>query len=481
MRLRNRQDESLLLLSRSSEEQQGQEEKKHGGRLNQCGSEACSNNNMSSSESRFPLVSLSSSLADFVGNLASGWSMGLVVQSSTENSGSISTSDSAGLTTFLILSSDSNMSKEQQIHHQFASLYLKFLDPLSQKRDLTDFTKTLSLEAFRFAIARKVRRPPVVEKPLKRGVPHIFIGDIHGQAHIVTGISEFCKKHGTRDVFHEALVNLDKAPPMQSHGLCARSGIPGPPEENMAVVVLLGDMVDRSICSPEVFALLTYVESIFPNNLYLTKGNHEGPYVGLNEKYGFGWVNRISSSLYREINEAFNYLPCIFSIKVPGKNFKIACVHGGVTKGFGNVVRQFANRKCQISSDFQDQILWSDPYADSSTFQSNYSTYKPNKLRGMGSFFARQQIEQEGYNMLIRGHTYQEKGYLISRKGRCLTIFSSINYSSISGNDGALYVLEYGHDSQMFEYLGKCTFDNGKLVQVYDALPYYLSTRRFPQ
>jgi serine/threonine-protein phosphatase PP1 catalytic subunit len=71
----------------------------------------------------------------------------------------------------------------------------------------------------------------------------------------------------------------------------------------------MGDFIDRGQYSTETICLLMAWKIKYPNNLFMTRGNHEC--TEISRAYGFydEMKRRYTIGLWREFCEMFNYLP----------------------------------------------------------------------------------------------------------------------------------------------------------------------------
>ena len=97
-----------------------------------------------------------------------------------------------------------------------------------------------------------------------------------------------------------------------------------PPESNY---LFLGDYVDRGKQSLETVCLLLAYKIKYPENFFMTRGNHECS--AINRIYGFydECKKRFSIKLWKIFTECFNCLPVAALL-----DDKILCMHGGLSK-----------------------------------------------------------------------------------------------------------------------------------------------------
>jgi serine/threonine-protein phosphatase 5 len=135
-----------------------------------------------------------------------------------------------------------------------------------------------------------VSQPPLVDVMIPQGSRLTVCGDIHGQYY---------------DLLH----------------IFSQNGLPSP--TNM--YLFNGDFVDRGSFSVECILVLLSFKLLYPNALYMTRGNHET--ISMNKVYGFeGEVKAKYSDLtFKLFTEIFDALPLGHLIMD-----KILVVHGGL-------------------------------------------------------------------------------------------------------------------------------------------------------
>ncbi|KAI8617507.1 serine/threonine-protein phosphatase 5-like protein [Chytriomyces sp. MP71] len=237
--------------------------------------------------------------------------------------------------------------------------------------------------------------PTIIDIPVPEGKKITVCGDIHGQFY---------------DLLHIFKMN----------------GLPS--EDNM--YLFNGDFVDRGSFSVEcILALLAY-KMLYPNALFLSRGNHETD--DMNKVYGFeGEVKaKYSDVMFKLFSEIFNAVP--LGNLIGGKVFVI---HGGLFSRDGvtmDEIRKIDRFRQPGSEGLMCELLWSDPQPFPGRSRSK---------RGVGTQFGPDVTEafckENGLDVVIRSHEVKQDGYEVAHNGRCVTIFSAPNYCDNVGNKGA--------------------------------------------
>ncbi|KAL7722258.1 Serine/threonine-protein phosphatase [Entamoeba marina] len=136
--------------------------------------------------------------------------------------------------------------------------------------------------------------------------------------------------------------------------------------------------------------------------------------------------------IFAAFNEVFDWLPIIATI-----NKKICCIHAGISphlsfiQDVNSIKRPLPVPKEGLLCD----LLWSDP----STEISNDFESSP---RGAGCLFSKKAFDSfmstNNFDLLIRSHSLEEKGYNYIMDDKLLTLFSCSKYCSTCSNDGAI-------------------------------------------
>ncbi|EAX96055.1 Ser/Thr protein phosphatase, putative [Trichomonas vaginalis G3] len=196
--------------------------------------------------------------------------------------------------------------------------------------------------------------------------------------------------------------------------------------------VFLGDYVDRGTHSIHVVLLLFALKCLYPENVFLIRGNHELSSVC--KKYDFRQecITLVGKGFYSHVIKAFKVLPLGAVI-----NKKVFCCHGGIPVTTEMTLEELSDVERPFTSEFSDiqnSLLWSDPSND-------VSDYDFNRNRRAGELFGRNALDSffslNGLDTLIRGHQVAEDGYAFSlgEDVNCITVFSSADHEK--GNKGA--------------------------------------------
>ena len=205
-----------------------------------------------------------------------------------------------------------------------------------------------------------------------------------------------------------------------------------PPESNY---LFLGDYVDRGKQSLETICLLLAYKIKFPENFFLTRGNHEC--ASINRIYGFydECKKRYSIKLWKIFTDCFNCLPVAALL-----DDKILCMHGGLSTELEKVEQI---KLLVRPSDVPEQgllcdLLWSDP-------EANPDGFGPND-RGVSVTFNSVVIDNflkaNDLDLICRAHQVVEDGYEFFGNRQLVTVFSAPNYCGEFDNSGAMMTVD---------------------------------------
>lgn len=208
--------------------------------------------------------------------------------------------------------------------------------------------------------------------------------------------------------------------------------------------LFLGDYVDRGPYSVEVTMLLFILVIIYPQNVFLIRGNHE--FRNINELYGFkDQVIKCYGleEVYEAFNKAFDCLP--FAATIGDCYF---AVHGGISPNLTDISQIADVKRPLVTCDIPviRDIVWSDPDKKIEMFKES--------SRGDGFLFGEKALtkflESFGFQKILRAHQcvrlgidkfFNEKGY---------TIFSSSAYDIESNNRCGLMYIGIDNSIQTF-------------------------------
>ncbi|XP_012837663.1 PREDICTED: serine/threonine-protein phosphatase PP1 [Erythranthe guttata] len=201
-----------------------------------------------------------------------------------------------------------------------------------------------------------------------------------------------------------------------------------PPSANY---LFLGDYVDRGKQSLETICLLLAYKIMYPDKIFLLRGNHED--AKINRIYGFydECKRRFNVRLWKIFTDCFNCLPVSALI-----DDKILCMHGGLSPELTNLdqIKDITRPTDIPDSGLLCDLLWSDPdprihgWSDSD--------------RGVSCIFGPDAVadflQTNELDLICRGHQVVEDGYEFFAKRRLVTLFSAPNYGGEFDNAGAL-------------------------------------------
>ncbi|MFR1708570.1 MAG: metallophosphoesterase family protein [Clostridium sp.] len=248
---------------------------------------------------------------------------------------------------------------------------------------------------------------------------YYFIGDIHSDDFIIKRILNKCN-------FFEKIVKGEKIR-----------------------LVFLGDYVDRGKEHLKTIEKIMILKYIFPGNIYLLKGNHDGGFIENNnvklcigkpvedkdEDYFILFLDILtknnksfSRNMITRYLDLFNSMAIISIIMI--KEEVILGVHGGLPRPkrmgqkayeYINAIYDLTNESIQdnIGKTIVQNILWSDPlrYGKELRENSGRFRFKEDEFYEFCSMF--------GIDILIRGHEAHENGCEEYFNDKVYSVFSS--------------------------------------------------------
>ena len=256
----------------------------------------------------------------------------------------------------------------------------------------------------------------------------------------VNEIKAICDK--SKEIFQKEPTILEVSPPItlvgdihgQFQDLMEIFFQQGYPKDGISFI-FVGDYVDRGLNSVEVFLVLLLLKIQYPQQIFMTRGNHESRMI--TQQYGF--YDEIlrkygSSVVWQYFTEVFDKIPLGGLI-----NNKIYCLHGGLSP-VNNKLDEI--KKVERIGDVPRNglccdMLWSDP-EDRNGWAIN--------SRGAGYTWGYDCSEEflhiNNLKFISRAHQLVMKGYNWCHNKQVLSIFSAPNYCYRCGNKAAIIEIE---------------------------------------
>uniref|UniRef100_A0A0K0E6S5 Serine/threonine-protein phosphatase n=1 Tax=Strongyloides stercoralis TaxID=6248 RepID=A0A0K0E6S5_STRER len=217
-------------------------------------------------------------------------------------------------------------------------------------------------------------------------------------------------------------------------------------------MIILGDYVDKGADDAFICLLLFLCKIVWPNKIFLLKGNHEIRDMNRQKDFPDNCVKLLGDiSTFYLFNFVFERMP-IAAIW----NNNVYLAHGGISQWINsrddvtNIKRPLKlNRSFKTRLIISD-ILWSDPYRRTYSKKEDFQKYFCPSNRGCGFAFSKEGLEEImkclNVSMIVRGHQTSSKGFVEEYKSICYTIHSkpSSRYESI-GSSCLLYLDSSGN------------------------------------
>jgi diadenosine tetraphosphatase ApaH/serine/threonine PP2A family protein phosphatase len=186
------------------------------------------------------------------------------------------------------------------------------------------------------------------------------------------------------------------------------------------LLVFLGDYGDRGAHSAEVYYVVLKLKEMFPENVVLMRGNHEGPPDLVVSPHDLPTQLRTrfrekGSEAYLKLKELFSHLYTCVIVKD-----RYVLLHGGAPSKATTIHDIAYAHKTHPRTFHLEEILWNDPWTGiKGTIASP---------RGAGRLFGadvtNRLLEMLNIKLLIRGHQSCPDGYKLMHGGQVLTLFS---------------------------------------------------------
>ncbi|CAI2295164.1 unnamed protein product [Caenorhabditis sp. 36 PRJEB53466] len=213
------------------------------------------------------------------------------------------------------------------------------------------------------------------------------------------------------------------------------NGWPSDNSDRCVKYLFLGDYVDRGPFSIEVISMLFALELLYPDKVFLLRGNHESRPV--NMQYGFYLEchKRYSTALYEAYQLAFYCMPLCAVV-----SNKIICMHGGISEDLIDLAQlEKVDRPCDIPDiGVIADLTWADP--DEKTH--GYGDSPRGAGRSFGADAVRQFLAMHNLELIVRAHQVVMDGYEFFADRQLVTIFSAPAYCGQFDNAGAVLLVD---------------------------------------
>lgn len=251
--------------------------------------------------------------------------------------------------------------------------------------------------------------------------------------------------------------------------IISRFNIPG----KTHYFVFNGDWVDRGQHQVEVLLTIFYSLILFPDRVFLNRGNHED--YTQNSHYSYkpclkaiteAYFKQYAPNVYKKLDELFCHLPLATIIENPLQQQRIFVVHGGINsemklEEIAKIDRTKFDSICKPRDLGRDSLeakqlanvqdmLWSDPYPSD---DEDHDGERFNYLRNIGKHFGvsvtKAFLERHNLTSIIRSHECKSEGFKVMHDGKLVTVFSASSYNQ--DNHGC--VLKICSDKPRFDVL----------------------------
>ncbi|MBU5437074.1 serine/threonine protein phosphatase [Tissierella sp. MSJ-40] len=214
-------------------------------------------------------------------------------------------------------------------------------------------------------------------------------------------------------------------------------------------VIFVGDYVDRGKEHFKTLQLILSLKYIFPENIYLLRGNHDGGYMENGKVklwvkkpesdseddwfllYMYNLANKNATFKLDIINKYLKLFDSLANIAfICHENINIMVAHGGIPRprkgesryyGYINSISDLTNEniKDHLNKTIVNNMMWSDPAVSGDDLRENNTRFR----------FLEEHFEEFrdliGFDIFIRGHQAEKKGYRKFFNDRFITVFSS--------------------------------------------------------
>lgn len=187
-----------------------------------------------------------------------------------------------------------------------------------------------------------------------------------------------------------------------------------------AVAIFLGDYGDRGAHSAEVYYTVLKLKLLYPEQVILMRGNHEGPEDIMADPHDLPYQFQMRfgekwTAAYSPIRQLFG---CLYNAVLVKE--RLLMIHGGLPTEARTLEDLAYADVTHPKKRILEEMLWSDPNETSG--ETSPSPRGAGKL--FGKKITNEMLDRFGVRILIRGHEPCEDGFTIDHDDRILTLFS---------------------------------------------------------
>lgn len=194
-----------------------------------------------------------------------------------------------------------------------------------------------------------------------------------------------------------------------------------------------GDWVDRGPNSCEVICTIFAFKVLYPNSVYLNRGNHEARDINTRDGFQKEVLAKYDATMFDAFEKTFSFLPLATIIEK-----EVFVVHAGLFYDDMTLpeIRGFDRfHEVPPPETLMEDMLWSDPCPQNGKYDNS---------RGCALEFGPDVVDKfltdNDLKKIMRSHECVNEGYEEWFGGKLVTVFSASNYTGTVGNHGAFAI-----------------------------------------